>query len=215
MFELLREGGVFMYATLTISIATVAITLHRVYTLWLLYRMPGAPYLKQVLDLSDAGSYPQALQLCSMNRHPLMRILKSALTRADRSEKDIRRAVETSAAAEIPPIRRLTSYLPHLANLATLCGLLGTIHGLIISFRGIGNTESTAQRQAMLAKGIAVAFYNTFFGLIVAVVTVFVYMMVSGRQASILSAMEQATTRIVDALSTQKDRGGARRGAAG
>lgn len=213
MFELLNAGGIFMYGTLAISIGTIAIALQRFYTLWFKYRLPGAAYLKQVLDLAESGSYPQAVQLCSMNRHPLMRIMKAALTRADRSEKDIRRAVETTAAAEIPLIRHLTSYLPHLANLATLCGLLGTIYGLIISFRGIGNTESTAARQAMLSKGIAVAFYNTFFGLLVAVVTVAVYMLVSGRQGKILTFMEQATTTLVDHLASQKQPA-LRRGAA-
>lgn len=204
MFELLNAGGIFMYATLGISIAAITIAVQRLYTLWIKYRLPGDAYIKQVLDLSEAGNYPQALQLCSMNRHPLMRIMKSALVRADRSEKDIRRAVETSSAGEIPTLRNLTQYLPHLANLATLCGLLGTIHGLIISFRGIGNTESTAARQAMLSKGIAVAFYNTFFGLSVAVATVFFFMVISGRQSKILTAMEQATTRLVDYLATQK-----------
>src|SRR5438309_186773 len=105
MFELLNAGGAFMYATLCISIASIAIALQRLYTLWLKYSLPSQGYVKQVLDLSEAGSFPQALQLCSMNRHPLMRIMKSALVRADRSEKDIRRAVETTAAGEIPTIR--------------------------------------------------------------------------------------------------------------
>ncbi len=214
MFELLNAGGFFMYGTLAISIAGIAIGLQRFFTLWLKYRLPGSAYVKQVLDLSEAGSYPQALQLCSMNRHPLMRIMKAALVRADRSEKDIRRAVETSSTTEIPTIRHLTSYLPHLANLATLCGLLGTIHGLIISFRGIGNTESTAARQAMLSKGISIAFYNTFFGLVVAVIIIFIYMMVSGRQSKILVKMEQATTILVDNLASQRP-AVQRRGAAG
>lgn len=213
MFELLNAGGIFMYVTLTISIGTIAIGLQRFYTLWFKYRLPAESYVKQVLDLSDNGSFPQALQLCSMNQHPMMRILRAALSRADRSERDIRRAVEATAAVEIPTVKHLTSYLPHLGNLATLCGLLGTIHGLIISFRGIGNTESTAARQTMLSKGIAVAFYNTFFGLIVAVAAIFIYMLVSGRQGKILTVMEQASTRLVDHLSSQ-GRGGSRRAGA-
>ena len=204
MFELLNAGGIFMYGTLAISIATVAIAIQRIYTLWLKLRLPAAAQVKQVLDLSDSGSYPQALQLCGLSQHPLMRIMKAALVRADRGERAIRRAVESAAASELPAIRNLTGYLPHLANLATLMGLLGTIHGLIISFRGIGNAESTAARQAMLSKGIAVAFYNTFFGLAVALVTVAVFMIISGRQSRITTAMEVATARLVDALASHR-----------
>lgn len=212
MFELLNAGGIFMYGTLAISIATLAISIQRIFSLWFKFRLPAAAQVKQVLDLSESGSYPQALQLCGLSAHPLMRIMKAALVRADRSERDIRRAVESTAAAELPAVRALTGYLPHLANLATLCGLLGTIHGLIISFRGIGNAESTAARQAMLSKGIAVAFYNTFFGLSVAVVTVFAYMVISGRQSRVLSVMETATARLIDFLASQRSVGA--RGAA-
>ena len=143
MFELLNAGGIFMYGTLGISIATLAIALQRILSLWFKFRLPAKAQVKQVLDLSESGSFPQALQVCGMSPHPLMRIMKSALVRADRSERDIRRAIESTAAAELPPVRALTGYLPHLANLATLCGLLGTIHGLIISFKGIGNELAT------------------------------------------------------------------------
>ena len=44
-------------------------------------------------------------------------------------------------------------------------------------------------------------------------VTIFVFMMVSGRQSSILTTMEQATTRLVDFLASQRP-GAQRRGAA-
>lgn len=210
MFELLNAGGIFMYGTLGISIATLAIALQRILSLWFKFRLPAKAQVKQVLDLSESGSFPQALQVCGMSPHPLMRIMKSALVRADRSERDIRRAIESTAAAELPPVRALTGYLPHLANLATLCGLLGTIHGLIISFKGIGNAESTAARQAMLSKGIAIAFYNTFFGLSVAVVTIFAYMLISGRQGRILSVMETATARLIDCLASHRPAGNLR-----
>ena len=44
MFELLNAGGIFMYGTLAISIATVAIAIQRIYTLWLKLRMPAGEW---------------------------------------------------------------------------------------------------------------------------------------------------------------------------
>ena len=108
MFELLNAGGIFMYGTLGISIATLAIALQRILSLWFKFRLPAKAQVKQVLDLSESGSFPQALQVCGMSPHPLMRIMKSALVRADRSERDIRRAAQPEGGVPLLTLERLT-----------------------------------------------------------------------------------------------------------
>jgi biopolymer transport protein ExbB/TolQ len=98
---------------------------------------------------------------------------------------------------QLARFRRGTATLPQLSNLATLLGLLGTIHGLIISFSGMQGVDAAA-RQAALSKGVAVAFYNTFFGLTVATATVIAYLFVSAKQARELTRMEATTSTIID-----------------
>jgi biopolymer transport protein ExbB/TolQ len=49
---------------------------------------------------------------------------------------------------------------------------------------------------------VAVAFYNTFFGLTVATITVVAYLLVSAKQNRELTRMEQATAALVDRLLT-------------
>ena len=58
--------------------------------------------------------------------------------------------------------------------------------------------------------GGAIAFYNTFFGLSVAVVTIFAYMLIAGRQGRLLSVMETATARLIDCLASHRPAGTAR-----
>src|SRR5262245_47262192 len=125
--------------------------------------------------------------------------MHSAHGRAGRSEKEIRRAVETSGVVELSRFRKGTASLPQLSNLATLLGLLGTIHGLIISFSGMQGVDA-ATRQAALSKGVAVAFYNTFFGLTVATVTVVAYLLVSVKQGREMTRIEHALASLVDHL---------------
>ena len=79
--------------------------------------------------------------------------------------------------------------------MATLIGLLGTIQGLIEAFGG-AQAEDAAERQAVLAKGITVAFYNTFFGLAIAVFCAITFIIISGRQGLLLENMENALNRI-------------------
>jgi len=201
--ELLMAGGMFMFGILATSLVAVGIIAQRVLTLWFGFRLNIESLRDNVLSHIDDGDYGKAAQLCS-GKHPLQRMMLAAIERANRSEKEIRRNVETCAVTELARFRRGTAALPQISNLATLLGLLGTIHGLIISFSGMQAVDAAA-RQAALSKGVAVAFYNTFFGLTVATVTVVAYLLVSAKQGREMTRMEAATSSLVDRLLIASD----------
>ena len=203
MFEILNAGGIFMYAILATSIVSVGVILQRLYTLFIEYRIDAERLSREVTAQVAAGDFGKAMQLCAGN-HPLERMVNAALQRANRSEKEIRRAVETTAVNELARYRRGSASLPQLSNLATLLGLLGTIHGLIISFSGMQGVDA-ATRQAALSRGVAVAFYNTFFGLTVATTTVVAYLIVSTVQGRGLTRMEHVVATLVDQLLTSPE----------
>jgi biopolymer transport protein ExbB len=194
--DLLNSGGIFMYGILSASLIAVAVILQRAYSLWFAFRLNMDDLSDRVIAHVDRGEYGRAVQLCGGN-HPLQKILVAALQRANRSEKELRRGLETEAVTQLARFRRGTSALPQLSNLATLLGLLGTIHGLIISFSGMQGVDAAA-RQAALSKGVAVAFYNTFFGLTVATVTVVAYLIVSAKQGGQMTKMEATMSKVVD-----------------
>jgi biopolymer transport protein ExbB len=198
VLNMIRAGGIFMYGILAASFVAVAVILQRAYTLWFSFRLDVEGLRDRVIAAVDQGQFGQAAQLCG-GPHPLQKMLVAAIQRANRSEKEIRRGLEGAAVTELARFRRGTASLPQLSNLATLLGLLGTIHGLIISFSGMQGVDAAA-RQAALSKGVAVAFYNTFFGLTVATVTVVAYLIVFSKQSSELTRMEAATAAIVDHL---------------
>jgi biopolymer transport protein ExbB/TolQ len=186
-----------MYVNLLVSIFTLIIILQRVYRLFFLHNISFDAFSQRLSALVNEGNFSQAIQICSHN-HPLMKIVKVALFRANKGERDIRRAVEMTAVEELARFKYGTHYLPQLANLATLIGLLGTIHGLIVAFRGSAEITSTLVRQAALSKGIAIAFYNTFFGLTIAIMAIFGFMFLSSRQSKMLSKMEATTSQVID-----------------
>jgi biopolymer transport protein ExbB len=198
VINLVRAGGIFMYGILAASFVAVAVILQRAYTLWYAYRLDIDGLRERVLGYIDQGQFGQAAQLCG-GTHPLQRILVAAIQRANRSEKEIRRGLEGAAITELARYRRGTASLTQLSNLATLLGLLGTIHGLIISFSGMQGVDAAA-RQAALSKGVAVAFYNTFFGLTVATATVAAYLIVFSKQSKEMTKMESTTAAVLDHL---------------
>lgn len=195
----LAQGGIMMFVNLGVSIVAVAIVLLKAYALWIRHRMSVPAFSDAVVAQVDQGNYAAALQLASKERHPVATMAKDVLLKADRSDKEIERALESTASRELPRFKRMTGLLPQAGNLATLIGLVGTIQGLIEAFGG-AQVEDASQRQAVLAKGITVAFYNTYFGLSIAVFCAITFLILNGRQSLILEQMETALNRIRDHL---------------
>lgn len=196
VFRTLSQGGFMMFVNLGVSIAAVTIVVLRIYMLWFRHRMSAQAFADNIVAHVDQGNYAAAIQTCSQKQHhPLASITKDVLLKADRSDKEIERSYESAASREIPKFKRFTAFLPQAGNLGTLIGLLGTIHGLIEAFGG-AQAEDAAQRQQVLAKGITVAFYNTFFGLAIAVFCAITYIILNGRQSVLLEGMENALNRI-------------------
>ena len=185
-----------MFVNLGVSVAAVMIVILRIHSLWFKYRLSANAFADTIVAAVDQGNYAAAIQTCAQSGdHPLPNIAKDVLLKADRTEKEIERAYETSATRELPRFRRLTAFLPQAGNLATLIGLLGTIHGLIEAFGGSQGQDAAARTEA-LAKGITVAFYNTFFGLSIAVFCAIMYIIVNGRQTLLAENFENAMNRV-------------------
>ncbi|AKU92109.1 MotA/TolQ/ExbB proton channel family protein [Vulgatibacter incomptus] len=199
MLELIKSGEPFLFANMLVLLLGIALSAQRFHSLWMKYGGNVHDMLQQVIGFVEAGSYAKAIQVCSSKDHPLHAIFKAAISRANRSEREIRRAVEAAATEVIPKVRKGTAYMPQLSNMATLLGLIGTIRGLIESFSGVSEGDAAA-RQAALSKGISIAFYNTYFGLVVAVVLIAAYMMILGRQNKVIAQMELGSARLVDTL---------------
>jgi biopolymer transport protein ExbB/TolQ len=203
MLRLLLAGGPFMFATLAVSLTIVGIALWRAFFLWA--RAGASPaVLGQVLAHLEAGEVTHAVRLAGSDPSPLGKVMLGALKRANRTEREIRRAVEAVALEEIPRVRGATVYLPQLSNLATLCGLIGTIHGLIVAFGGAGS-ENAATRQAVLSQGISIAFYNTFFGLMVATIAIVFYLLLLAKTNSALALMERSAASVIDSILWYRD----------
>lgn len=200
VYKTLSQGGSLMFVNLGVSIAAVAIVLYRIYALWFKYRLSASAFADTILAAVDQGNYANAIQISAQKSdHPLGAVAKEVLMKADRSDREIERAFEASMAREMPRFRRLTAFLPQAGNLGTLIGLLGTIHGLIQAFGG-AQAEDAATRQEVLAKGITVAFYNTFFGLSIAVFCAIFYIILNGRQTILMEHIENAIIRVRDRI---------------
>jgi len=156
--------------------------------------------MTKIQTLVLARKADEALVLCSqMPDKPLANAFKTILEKADRDDDTIFQAHDIAMAENTPRLTKRLHYLSMLANVATLMGLLGTIHGLIISFAAVAQADPT-QKQAMLANGIAVSMYTTALGLVVAIPAMIFYSILVSRQNHLVEQLVEKCGKLTEML---------------
>lgn len=200
ILELLLKGGWMMFVIAAVSVVALAITLERVVVLFLLSRLNVTIFLHKIVKRVEDRDYAAAIEACNIqSKHPLPAVMKAGLSKANRREKEIERAMEEEMLRALPRVQRGISFLSLLGNSATLLGLLGTIFGLIRAFSGVSAASASA-RQQVLAEGISMAMFTTAFGLIVAVPILFAYTIVNSKMEKTLIQTEEGSVALLGAL---------------
>lgn len=168
--------------------------------LYIDYKINSSAFTDQVMKLVSQNKIEESIAFCSANqKKPIAQAMKIILERADRSDEEIGKAVDRVASEIVPSLEKRLGYLPMVSNVATLIGLLGTVSGLIMSFKAVSFADPT-QKQALLADGISVAMNATAMGLAVAIPTMVAYAFLNTKQGNIFSEIDVATQRLTDFL---------------
>jgi biopolymer transport protein ExbB/TolQ len=123
------------------------------------------------------------------------------------SDDDVQAALDEGALVEIPRIEKRTAFLAMIANVSTLCGLLGTISGLIACFAGVANADPATKAQVLTA-GISEAMNCTAFGLIVAIPAVVAYSFLNARATSLVEEINEISIRTLNFIIANRERFG-------
>jgi len=195
-----EEGGFFMYINLVTSVATIAIVVERIIFLVFKYNINGEAFMEQVQKLVMQNQIDRAIKLC--NAAPtaaLPRVIRAGLTRANKNEIEIQSAVEEAILDVLPGLKKRTDNLQHIANIATLIGLLGTVTGLIRAFGAVA-LASADQKATILSKGISEAMNNTAFGLSIAVTCIIAHLFLSNTTRKIIDELDQYSVKLINML---------------
>ena len=194
------KGGIFMWPILVSAVFGVAITAERLYFLMFRANIDGTAFMAQIQKLIMANNIDKAIKLCNAEpNRALPRVLKAGLTRANQKGSDVQNAVDESILEVYPLLNLRTGYLPMLANVATLIGLLGTIQGLIQAFEAVAHA-SAETKGALLAAGISTAMFTTAAGLIVAIPLLVLHSIVMARTTKIMDEVDQYALKTVNLL---------------
>jgi biopolymer transport protein ExbB/TolQ len=212
--DAMREGGVLMWIILVFGIWGFAVALERFFFVFFRVGINAPAFMAQVQRAVLDGDFDRAVRICNVEPSAaLPRVLKAGLIRANRPESEIRDAMEEEELELYPLITRRIAYLPMIANVVTLIGLLGTIYGLILSFQAVGE-ETGAQRSTALAAGIAVAMWPTLLGLGVAIPLLVANGVIAARTNAILDELDHHALKLVNLLNACRSRPGSHGGGA-
>lgn len=169
------EGGFVMYIILIIAVLTIAVVIERFMTLKSL-RVDKKEFADQIFRMVVGGDLRQAVSFCDSKPTPLANTVKAGLVQAvnKRPDEEIQVAMDASVLREMPRLEGWTAFLAVFGNIAVLAGLLGTIIGMIGSFRAVSKADPATKAQ-LLSEGISHALNCTGFGLMTAIVAIIFY----------------------------------------
>lgn len=198
--QMFVEGGPFMYPILLCAIFGATIALERLIFIFFRASINAAGFMATIQRHVLEGQVEQAVRLCNAESGAVLpRVIKAGLLRATLSEAEINDAMEEQSREVFPLINNRLSYLPTIANVSTLLGLLGTIQGLILSFHAVAE-QSSEMRATALSQGIAVAMYTTFFGLLVSIPVLVLHSVVAARASLLLDEIDHHSLKLANLL---------------
>jgi biopolymer transport protein ExbB len=204
MVSLYLKGGFFMHPILLVSILALALFCERSSYLFFRLRVDTDTVFQKILASLEKYNFRGAIEECTrIEKHPLGRILKAGLLKSDKRDKEIERVMEEGIIREIPKIRGKTNLFSLFANISTLIGLLGAIHGLITAFEGVAHA-SDSMKQEILASGISVAMLTTAFGLLVAIPCLIGFYIINNKGEALIDDLEHKSLSLFNAVSSLK-----------
>lgn len=165
IYQTIKGGGVMMLPLVFCSILLIALALERLLTLRKL-NDDGDDLIAVVKENLSQGP-EQAIQACSGFKGALARVFVRGLRNSGRTAEAIEMALQQETANEMPGLEANLPIIKTIVNVSPLLGLMGTIIGMISSFRVA--SQAGLSNPAQILGGISEALISTFTGITIAV----------------------------------------------
>lgn len=187
-------------AIIGMGVFGMALIFERVKALYFDYSMKAEPFMAKINKLVEEDKIEEAITFCAANeKKPLAHVIKRILERSDRDDHAIGASLDIAASEMAPKLTKNLGYLAMVSNVVTLIGLLGTVVGLIMSFKAVSFADPS-QKQTLLADGISLAMHATAMGLLVAIPVMVCYSFLHARQGRLFSEIDLNANKLIELL---------------
>lgn len=199
MVDVIVKGGPLMIPLLILSILALAVSLERI---WYLSRTraDSDELMDEVKLCFQENKILEAMQMVKRARGPVAAILAAGIAYSDRPKEELREHLEEVGQEEVFRMERGLGLLSTIVSVAPLIGLLGTVTGIIRSFRVMGAFQGIESNPAALSVGIAEALITTAAGLFIAIPSLMVYNWLTGQIDRRVREMSRRALELTDLL---------------
>jgi biopolymer transport protein ExbB len=149
------------------------------------YRAPVAvppELVQEVRGLLEQSKFNEAYQRLLEDASFLARVLAAGVRKLPAGLAQAHRAMELANEDATMQMEHRTTYLATVGTLGPMIGLVGTVYGMILSFRVIA-TEGSSPQASQLAAGISTALFATLEGIALSIPAIYFYALFRNRIA--------------------------------
>ncbi|HEY6170304.1 MAG TPA: MotA/TolQ/ExbB proton channel family protein [Verrucomicrobiae bacterium] len=201
VFETFEKGGPIMWPILVTFTVCLAVVCERVFWWWRERFRRDHKTLNNVFDALNGGDYETASRQAHNSKDPLLRMVYQGLHHASSS---LVGAMQMAAGIELQRAGRFLGVLDTIVTLAPLLGLLGTVTGIMHSFKFVGNEELAAVK---VSGGIAEALIATACGLGIAIFALIPFNYYTRKLANLQFELETTMNNVDLLVQSAKQRG--------
>ena len=200
------KGGFGMYPIALCGIIAISIVIERAIVLYFSASINKDGFLRGLKKHIYAGDLDKAINyVAGQKPTPLTNVIKAGLMNVPKGEGEVQAAMDEAALRENPKLEKRTGYLAMIGNSAMLCGLLGTVSGLIDCFEAVAHVNP-ADKATILSAGISEAMNCTAFGLLTAIPCLIGFSLLMGRTQHMLDDVNESSVGVLNLVVANKDK---------
>lgn len=194
-FLYIFKGGFMMIPLLASSLVALTVIFER----WKAFKekfVTPVGALQEVLTKAEQGKVQEAIRICDQAT-PTLAVLKAGLEHFKNPLNEMELAMKNEGESWVPLLEKRIHWLDTIITIAPLMGLLGTIIGMMGSFKVL--TQSGVDDPYSITGGIAEALIATATGLVIALIGVIAHNYFNNRVKDAIYEMESAASRLIEA----------------
>ncbi len=193
--EFIFRGGFMMYPLLISGLIAFAVIFERVYSFRKRYLTPQN-LVRDVLKKVKDGDFSAVETICGKFETPVASVLSCGVGHFSNPVAEMELAMKNQAEEWMPLLEKRIEIIDTVITAAPLMGLLGTITGMMGSFRVL--SEKGVNEPNAITGGVAEALIATATGLIIALICLVAYNYLSQKIKEFIYEVEAAASKLVE-----------------
>jgi len=195
--EHIMKGGLWIWPILFFAFVSLIVAVFKFFEIYAV-KMPEPGVLHDILVALNDNDREKAMGIAQSVVGPTRAMLVDAVEHSNENKELVEEVMYERMLEVQPKLERLLPFIAVTAATAPLLGLLGTVTGMINTFKlitifGTGDAKS-------LSSGISEALITTEFGLIVAIPSLIIHSLLRMRSQRVMASMERMAVTFINGL---------------